>query len=75
MVPNMTTKFLLFFLLLSASVLGQDSKIIEIRKTGSSTQDELQFPGANILLRDKTTRSTVPRRSIGGVETIVILPR
>ena len=56
MVPNMTTKFLLFFLLLSASVLGQDSKIIEIRKAGSSTQDELQFPGANILLRDKTTR-------------------
>ena len=73
MVPNMTTKFLLFFLLLSASVLGQDSKIIEIRKAGSSTQDELQFPGANILLRDKTTRVVL----FTGIERVelIILPR
>ncbi|MDA0773679.1 MAG: OstA-like protein [Bacteroidetes bacterium] len=35
---------------------SQDSKIVEIRQAGSSTQDEVNFPGANILLRDKTRR-------------------
>ena len=35
---------------------GQETKIVEIRQAGSSTQDEANFPGANILLRDKTRR-------------------
>ncbi len=37
-------------------MMGQDSKIIEIRKAGSSNQDELLYPGANILLKGKDSR-------------------
>lgn len=37
-------------------VTGQDSKIVEIRKAGSSNQNELLYPGANILLKDIDTR-------------------
>lgn len=36
--------------------IGQESKIIEIRKAGGSTQDELKFPGANILYKSKNER-------------------
>ena len=37
-------------------IVGQDSKVIEIRKAGSSNQNELLYPGANLLLKDKNTR-------------------
>ena len=37
-------------------IFGQDSKVIEIRKAGSSNQNELLYPGANILLKDMNTR-------------------
>jgi len=37
-------------------IVGQDSKVIEIRKAGSSNQNELLYPGANILLKDMNTR-------------------
>ena len=47
---------LIFFLLGPAMLQGQDSKIIEIRKAGGSTQDEERFPGANILLKDRENR-------------------
>ncbi len=53
-------RLFIFFLinLLSIVVLiGQeDSKIIEIRKAGSSSQDESLYPGANILLKNFNTR-------------------
>ena len=48
---------LIFIFVAGLSVLwGQETKIVEIRQAGSSTQDEANFPGANILLRDKTRR-------------------
>ncbi len=48
---------LIFILVAGLSVLwGQETKIVEIRQAGSSTQDEANFSGANILLRDKTRR-------------------
>jgi len=37
-------------------LFSQDSKIIEIRKAGSSNQNESLYPGANILLKDIETR-------------------
>ena len=37
-------------------LLGQESKIIEIRKAGSSNQNEVLYPGANILLKDMDSR-------------------
>tara|TARA_A100001011_G_scaffold40774_1_gene38453 strand:- start:389 stop:2047 length:1659 start_codon:yes stop_codon:yes gene_type:complete len=50
------TVLLIFFLIGTAMLQGQDSKIIEIRKAGGSTQDEERFPGANILLKDRENR-------------------
>ena len=48
---------LIFIFVAGLSVLwGQETKIVEIRQAGSSTQDEANFPGANNLLRDKTRR-------------------
>jgi len=48
---------LIFLFVAELSLLwGQETKIVEIRQAGSSTQDEANFPGANILLRDKTRR-------------------
>ncbi|MFZ9056616.1 MAG: OstA-like protein [Flavobacteriaceae bacterium] len=48
---------LIFLFVAGLSLLwGQETKIVEIRQAGSSTQDEANFPGANILLRDKTRR-------------------
>ena len=37
-------------------LFSQNSKIIEIRKAGSSNQNESLYPGANILLKDIETR-------------------
>ena len=50
------TVILIFFFIGTAMLQGQDSKIIEIRKAGGSTQDEERFPGANILLKDRESR-------------------
>ena len=51
---------LLFFIYLNILsnpiLLGQESKIIEIRKAGSSNQNEVLYPGANILLKDMDSR-------------------
>jgi len=48
---------LIFIFVAGLSLLwGQETKIVEIRQAGSSTQDEANFPGANNLLRDKTRR-------------------
>ncbi len=48
---------LIFLFVAGLSLLwGQETKIVEIRQAGSSNQDEANFPGANILLRDKTRR-------------------
>ena len=48
---------LIFLFVAGLSLLwGQETKIVEIRQAGSSTQDEANFPGANNLLRDKTRR-------------------
>ena len=51
---------LLFFIYLNIIsnpiLLGQESKIIEIRKAGSSNQNEVLYPGANILLKDMDSR-------------------
>ena len=52
-------KLLFSFLLcslLTASLLAQETKIIEIQKAGSSRQDQEQFPGATILLRSPSER-------------------
>ncbi|MEK9613238.1 MAG: OstA-like protein [Flavobacteriaceae bacterium] len=51
-----------FFFLLSVcslsvhSLTAQDSKIIEIRQAGGSTQNQERFPGANILFKSKEKR-------------------
>ncbi len=45
---------LLFFF--NESVFAQESKIIEIRQAGGSTQDQARFPGANILFKSDTKR-------------------
>ena len=37
-----------FFL---GSLFSQESKIIEMRQAGGSTQDQERFPGANILFK------------------------
>ena len=50
------TVLLIFLFIGTAKLQGQDSKIIEIRKAGGSTQDEERFPGANILLKDRESR-------------------
>ena len=34
------------------SLLGQENKIIEIRKAGGSRKDQQTYPGANILFKD-----------------------
>ena len=44
------------WLLACSSLWAQEIKIIEIRKAGSSQQDEIKFPGATILLKDKTQK-------------------
>jgi lipopolysaccharide export system protein LptA len=44
------------YLLASSFLWAQETKIIEIQKAGSSQQDEALFPGATILLHDKTQR-------------------
>ena len=44
------------YLLASSLLWAQETKIIEIQKAGSSQQDEALFPGATILLRDRTQR-------------------
>ena len=48
---NQVLFFILIFLTGSSIMNCQDSKIIEIRKAGSSKQDESLYPGANILLK------------------------
>lgn len=40
-------------------LFSQNSKIIEIRKAGSSNQNESLYPGANILLKDIETRVNI----------------
>ena len=42
-----------FFL---GSLFSQESKIIEIRQAGGSTQDQARFPGANILFKSDDKR-------------------
>ena len=42
-----------FFL---GSLFSQESKIIEIRQAGGSTQDQARFPGANILFKSDNKR-------------------
>ena len=42
-----------FFL---GSLFSQESKIIEIRQAGGSTQDQERFPGANILFKSDDKR-------------------
>lgn len=54
---NRSVFITIIYLLLGGVLTGQNkSKIIEIRKAGSSSQNESLFPGANILLKDKDTR-------------------
>lgn len=48
--------FICFNLLGSTILLSQESKIIDIKKAGSSNQNESLYPGANILLKDNVTR-------------------
>ena len=48
--------FICFNLLVSTILLSQESKTIEIKKAGSSNQNESLYPGANILLKDNVTR-------------------
>ena len=50
------TVILIFFLIGTSMLQGQDSKIIKILKAGGSTQNEERFPGANILLKDRENR-------------------
>lgn len=38
------------------NIIGQESKIIEIRQSGSFTKNEILYPGANILLKKNKTR-------------------
>ena len=38
------------------SLLGQENKIIEIRKAGGSRKDQQTYPGANILFKDANNR-------------------
>ena len=38
------------------TLYAQESKIIEIRQAGGSTQDQERFPGANILFKSDTKR-------------------
>ena len=42
------TFIMIFFLIGTAMLQGQDSKIIDIKKAGGSTQYVERFPGANI---------------------------
>ncbi|MBN08972.1 MAG: OstA-like protein [Flavobacteriaceae bacterium] len=53
---NRTFIFFIINILVSFILNGQPTKIIEIRKAGSSQQDENLYPGANILLKDKNIR-------------------
>ncbi len=47
--------FLIAFILVH-TLAAQEPKIIEIRQAGGSTQDQVQFPGANILFKNPEKR-------------------
>jgi len=47
---------LLVTLLTAYTLAAQEPKIIEIRQAGGSTQDQVQFPGANILFKSPEKR-------------------
>lgn len=47
--------FLIAFLAVY-SLAAQEPKVIEIRQAGGSTQDQVQFPGANILFKNPEKR-------------------
>jgi lipopolysaccharide export system protein LptA len=46
----------LIALLAVYSLAAQEPKVIEIRQAGGSTQDQVQFPGANILFKNPEKR-------------------
>ena len=46
----------LIALLVVYSLAAQEPKVIEIRQAGGSTQDQVQFPGANILFKNPEKR-------------------
>ena len=52
---NWTFTILIGFIFIQ-STLAQDSKVIEIRQAGGSTQDQARFPGANILFKSEAKR-------------------
>lgn len=56
MKPSFCFRAVLIAYLFTGTLLGQESKIIEIRQAGGSTQDQEKFPGANILFKSDTKR-------------------
>lgn len=46
----------LIALLVVYSLAAQEPKVVEIRQAGGSTQDQVQFPGANILFKNPEKR-------------------
>lgn len=56
MKPSNWTFIILMGFIFIQSTLAQDSKVIEIRQAGGSTQDQARFPGANILFKSEAKR-------------------
>lgn len=56
MKPSVQSFILILFLLFCTAGLGQEKRIIQIQQAGSFGKDELNFPGASILLKDNVTR-------------------
>ena len=56
MKPSNWTFIILIGFIFIQSTLAQDSKVIEIRQAGGSTQDQARFPGANILFKSEAKR-------------------
>ena len=56
MKPSKWTFIILIGFIFIQSTLAQDSKVIEIRQAGGSTQDQARFPGANILFKSEAKR-------------------
>ena len=56
MKPSNWTFIILIGFIFIQSTLAQESKVIEIRQAGGSTQDQARFPGANILFKSEAKR-------------------
>ena len=53
---QIATLKLIFLLTIGKSLAQENQKIIEIIQAGGSTQDQLNFPGANILVKKNNVR-------------------